>query len=154
MLTSDPKRHSARDRPRSIVFVLNDGNTHRTGTADVPQSLSLVAFKDELEFSYLLDNFVWRTYGTPWLEMSCSGKLGELPLSAARAFAQSVFGKHHHQKGIELQGQTMYGHTIGILSKELGHVARLGSEDLIIPVLLLLMHSVSTFVGAFMAGSV
>lgn len=105
--------------------------------------MSLVAFKDEIEFTYLLDNFVWRTYGTPWLEMSCSGKLGELPLSAARAFAQSVFGKHHHQKRIELQGQAWYGQTIRSLSQELNHVARPGSEDLIVSVLLLLMHAVS-----------
>lgn len=108
----------------------------------MPYSLSLVAFKDVLEFSYLFDNFVWRTYGWPWLEMCAQGKLGKLSLDACQCFAQSVFGKHHHQNDIELQGQVLYGQTIRKLSRELDHTANPGSEELIVPILLLLMHAV------------
>lgn len=143
MVTSKPKQDRSTDRPMTVAFVLNEHASSSAIEPGIPQSMSLVAFKDDIEFTYLLDNFVWRTYGTPWLEMSCSGKLGELPLNAARAFAQSVFGKQHHQKSIELQGQARYGHTIRSLSEALNHVARPGSEDLIVSVLLLLMHAVS-----------
>lgn len=143
MLTTKPKKSGPTRRPVSIVLVLNDQANSRAATPEVPHSMSLIAFKDAIEFTYLLDNFVWRTYGTPWLEMSCSGRLGDLPLQAARGFAQSVFGKHHHQTRIELQGQAWYGKAVRSLSQELNHVARPGGENLIISVLLLLMHAVS-----------
>lgn len=108
----------------------------------VPQFLSLIAFKDVLEFSYLLNNFVWQTYGWPWLELSASGKLGKLPFDACQCFAQIVYGKHHQLRAIELQGHTLYGTTVQNLSQALQDVASLATEDLVVPILLMLMYAV------------
>lgn len=50
----------------TIPLVLSPNASFETpanaGEGSVPQSLSLIAFKDVMEFSYLLDNFVWRTF--------------------------------------------------------------------------------------------
>lgn len=125
------------------VFLLNvASNEPSDPAASVPQSLSLVAFKDDMQFSFVIDNSVWRTYGSPWLEMSAQGKLGTLSLDACRCFAQTVFGKHYFQKDIEVQGLTLYGQTVRMLSHELSAIPkRPGTEELISPILLLLMHA-------------
>ena len=125
----------------SVVLIL-DPASREPSPPSVPQSLSLIAFRDDMQFSLVIDNSVWRTYGWPWLELSAQGRLGGLALDACRCFAQTVFGKHHHQKQIELEGSTLYGHTLRNLSAELDNLA--GTPDperLITPILLLLMYA-------------
>ena len=101
----------------------------------------MIAFKNDMQFAYLFENFVWATYGSPWMQYSALGKMGPLPLAAARAFSQSVFGKHHHRCDIEREGQVTYGATVRELSLELGQVGQPGSESLIVPIMILLMHA-------------
>ncbi|KAK7894437.1 hypothetical protein LTR67_006198 [Exophiala xenobiotica] len=109
--------------------------------AAVPRELSLVAFRDDVQFSYLFDNFVWSSYGSPWLQMAAAGRLDALSLEASRAFSLSIFGKHHHQRDIEVSGAMHYEHTVRALSSRLSHVGSPGSEGLIVPITILLMHS-------------
>ncbi|KAH7303808.1 hypothetical protein B0I35DRAFT_401919 [Stachybotrys elegans] len=103
----------------------------------VPPSLSLVAFKDVVEFSFLLDNFVWRTFTWPWLELCAQGKLGQLPLDACQCLAQNVFGTHHHQQDIQLQGLVLYGQAVREMTEQLKNPG----ADLIVPILLLMMNA-------------
>lgn len=146
MLTSKPIRTKSNPFLHPLVLHIhpNSGHIATLGSQAIPSSLSLVAFKDNLEFSYLFDNFVWRTYAWPWLELSARGKLGLLSLDASRCVAQTVFGKSHHQKDIELQGQVLYGQAIRGLSQELCNAGKPGCEELIVPILLLLIHAVCT----------
>jgi hypothetical protein len=101
-----------------------------------------VAFRDDVQFSYLFDNFVWSSYGSPWLQMAAAGRLDALSLEACRAFSPSIFGKHHHQRDIEVSGAMHYDHTVRALSSRLSLVGSPGSEGLIVPITVLLMHSV------------
>ncbi|KIW51732.1 hypothetical protein PV05_10421 [Exophiala xenobiotica] len=113
-------------------------------TSVLPQELSLVAFRDDVQFSYLFDNFVWSSYGSPWLQMAAAGRLDALSLEACRAFSLSIFGKHHHQRDIVVSGAMHYDHTVRALSSRLSRVGSPGSEGLIIPITILLMHSSTT----------
>jgi hypothetical protein len=139
-VSKPPARNKA--IPPIVIHLNSASNDPSDPAATVPQSLTLVAFTDDIQFSFVIDNSVWRTYGWPWLEMSAQGKLGTLSLDACRCFAQTVFGKHYYQKDIEVQGLTLYGQTVRTLSQELTQIpARPGAEELISPILLLLMHA-------------
>ncbi|KAK5554430.1 hypothetical protein LTR46_007628 [Exophiala xenobiotica] len=126
---------------QNLVLRSNQG---RPTPAAVPQELSLVAFRDDVQFSYLFDNFVWSSYGSPWLQMAAAGRLDALSLEACRAFSLSIFGKHHHQRDIEVSGAMHYEHTVRALSSRLSHVGSPGSEGLMVPITILLMHSSTT----------
>jgi hypothetical protein len=105
--------------------------------------LSLVAFQDDISFAFLFNNFVWRTYGTPWLEMAAHGKLGQVALDASQALSQSYFGGEHRQDSIRRNGIVKYSYVMRSLMPELGDSGREGFEALIVPILILLLHSVS-----------
>ncbi|KAK5219624.1 hypothetical protein LTR72_008008 [Exophiala xenobiotica] len=126
---------------QNLVLRSNQG---RPTPATVPRELSLVAFRDDVQFSYLFDNFVWSSYGSPWLQLAAAGRLDALSLEACRAFSLSIFGKHHHQRDIEVSGAMHYEHTVRALSSRLSHVGSPGSEGLIVPITILLMHSSTT----------
>jgi hypothetical protein len=126
--------------PEALVLRSNDS---RGGSGPLPPELSFVAFRENIQFSYLFDNFVWSSYGSPWLQMSAEGKLDALSLEACRAFSLSIFGKHHHQSEIEMSGAVHYDKTVRALSVRLSNVGSPGSESLIVPIMILLMHAVS-----------
>jgi hypothetical protein len=128
------------DVPDDLVLRSNDG---LRGSGSLPPEMSFVAFRDNIQFSYLFDNFVWSSYGSPWLQMSAEGKLNALSLEACRAFSLSIFGRHHHQSEIELSGAVHYDKTVRALSSRLSNVGAPGSEALIVPIMILLMHAVS-----------
>ena len=109
----------------------------------VPGCLSLIAFKDDMQFAYLFSNFVWSGYGTPWLQLSALGRMDPLSSSACRAFAQTVFAKHHYLKDIEIDGSIKHGSVIQDLSSKLSNVGDPGSEYLIVPIMILLIYSVT-----------
>lgn len=108
----------------------------------VPQELNLSAFREDIQFTYLFDNFVWSSYGSPWLQMSAGGKVDVLALEACRAFSLTIFGRHHHQSDIEVSGAVHYDKAVRALSSRLSNVGAPGSEDMIVPIMILLMHSV------------
>lgn len=110
--------------------------------SSIPQELTLSAFRDNIQFSYLFSNFVWSTYGSPWLQMSAEGNVDALALEACRAFSLTIFGKHHHQPDIEVSGAVHYDKAVRALSFRLSNVGAPGSEDMIVPIMILLMHSV------------
>ncbi|OAP61338.1 hypothetical protein AYL99_03541 [Fonsecaea erecta] len=127
--------------PENLVLRSNESPP---GSSSLPQELSFVAFRDNIQFSYLFDNFVWSSYGSPWLQMSAEGKLDALSLEACRAFSLSIFGRHHRQAEIEVTGAIHYDKTVRALSTRLSNVGAPGSENLIVPIMILLMHSSST----------
>ncbi|KIW27499.1 hypothetical protein, variant [Cladophialophora immunda] len=128
--------------PQNLVLRSNDSPPSSSGS--MPQELSFVAFRDNIQFSYLFDNFVWSSYGSPWLQMSAEGKLDALSLEACRAFSLTIFGRHHRQAEIEVNGAIHYDKTVRALSSRLSNVGAPGSENLIVPIMILLMHSSST----------
>jgi hypothetical protein len=123
--------------PKSLILSSNDDPEDF-----IPTDMSLVAFREDIQFAYLFDNFVWSSYGTPWLQLSAEGKIDSLSLEACRAFSLSIFGKHHHQPDIEVSGAIHYDKAVRALSSRLSSVGAPGSEDLIIPIMILLMQSV------------
>ncbi|EXJ53397.1 uncharacterized protein A1O5_13386 [Cladophialophora psammophila CBS 110553] len=127
--------------PENLVLKSNDS---LGSSSSMPRELSFVAFRDNIQFSYLFDNFVWSSYGSPWLQMSAEGKLDALSLEACRAFSLSIFGRHHRQAEIEVSGAIHYDKTVRALSSRLSNVGAPGSENLIVPIMILLMHSSST----------
>jgi hypothetical protein len=106
-------------------------------------------------------NPVWRLYGGAWLPDAARGRLGGLALEAARAVARAGFGRMSGRRKVEVAGQAAYGRCLGILAGELAerkgcaHVERAGvgerrmgkgmrkgKEDLVVPVLVMMMHAV------------
>ncbi|KAF2804810.1 uncharacterized protein BDZ99DRAFT_143497 [Mytilinidion resinicola] len=106
-----------------------------------PNELSFVAFKGDFCVSFLFDNFVWRTYGTPWLQMAAAGKLNPLALEACQALSWTHFGVTHHQRDILVEGSVRYGKTLKGLIPGLSDPMRPGVEALIVPVMIMLMHA-------------
>lgn len=104
-----------------------------------PSELSLIAFKDEFCISFTFANFVWRSYGSPWLEQAAQGKLGALALDATRGLSQSNFGKANHQSVLELEGVQRYSTCLNVLRDAL----MIGvTGELLVPILIMLIHSV------------
>jgi hypothetical protein len=109
----------------------------------MPEELCLVAFRNDMQFAYLFGNFVWSSYGTPWLEMAARGEMDQLSRAACQAFAQTVYGKHHRSRDIEVEGCVQYGHVVRALSLELDQLDRPGREALLVPIMILLLHAVA-----------
>lgn len=94
--------------------------------------------------AFLVANFVWRTYGSPWLEMAVKGNLGLLSQDASRALSQTNFGTAHHQEDIKLDGMIQYSKVLKALAPQLSDPRRPGVEELIVPIMMLLIHAVSS----------
>ena len=114
-----------------------------TRATSIPHNVSLIAFKDDIQYSFLFSNLVWCHYGSPWLQQSALGRLGVLALEACQAFSFKAFGQHHRLTDVELDGARHYGMAVRKLSSRLSTVGAPGSEDLLIPIMILLLQSVS-----------
>lgn len=108
-----------------------------------PPELSLVAFKDNIYLSLMYSNHVWRASAALWLEDAATGKLGRLSMDSAYALSQANFGRVNHQQDIESQGTELYGQCLTNLAGRLANIGQ-GGQGLLIPILLLLMHAVSS----------
>ena len=107
-----------------------------------PPELSLVAFQDNFCLTFMFDNHVWRSSGVLWLEQAARGSLGELSLNAAYALSQANFGRSYHQWDLEMQGVLLYGQCLKALADQLASIKP--RAELIVPILILLTHAVST----------
>lgn len=111
-----------------------------------PQELSLVAFKDDFCFAFMFSNFVWRAYSEPWLGLAATGKLGSLSHDAAQALAETNFGRANNQTDIKMRGLTLYGRCLKSMAADIaggGEQAPREPRELLVPIMLLLMQSVS-----------
>ena len=111
----------------------------------VPKQLSLVAFEGDFCFAYTFSNFVWRGYGSQWLDQAAEGRLGDLALDSVKALSYSTFGKSNRLVDVELKGSVHYGRCLRTLAKELRDgtvVSDRGKGDLLVPILVLMMHAV------------
>lgn len=118
--------------------------TPRPTSVSPPAEMSLVAFRGDMCSAFLVANFVWRTYGTPWIEMAVRGNLGQLSLDASRALSQTNFGSAHHQQEIKIDGMIQYSKVLKALAPQLSDPTKPGVEELIVPVMMLLIHAVSS----------
>ncbi|KAF9781052.1 hypothetical protein IL306_014349 [Fusarium sp. DS 682] len=109
--------------------------------ASPPPEMSLIAFQGDFCFAFMFSNFVWRSYGTPWLDQAAAGKLGSLSLDATKALSEANFGRSNHKRDIELNGVVQYGKCLKTLAGALGSGAVQGRQDLLVPILVLLMHA-------------
>lgn len=116
--------------------------TLRSRSISPPPELSLVAFREDIYSAFLVANIVWRTYGTPWLEMAAKGDLGQLSLDASRALSQTNFGSAHHHEEIKLDGMIQYSKVLKALAPQLSNPRRQGMEEMIVPIMMLLLHAV------------
>ncbi|KAF2462353.1 hypothetical protein BDY21DRAFT_418252 [Lineolata rhizophorae] len=107
----------------------------------VPDELSLEAFQGDVCLAFLFENFVWRSYGTPWLELAAKGKLDALSSQACQALARSNFGRAFHDAELQTSGAVEYGAALQALRPMLSDPSRPDFTSLVVPVLILLMHS-------------
>lgn len=114
----------------------------RSRSSFPPPELSLVAFREDMCSAFLVANIVWRTYGTPWLEMAAKGDLGQLSLDASRALSRTNFGSAHHHEEIKLDGMIQYSKVLKALAPQLSNPRRQGMEEMIVPIMMLLLHAV------------
>jgi hypothetical protein len=106
--------------------------------------MSLIAFQGDFCFAFMFSNFVWRSYGAPWLDQAAAGKLGSLSLDATKALSEANFGRSNHKPDIELKGVVQYGKCLKTLAGALGSGAVQEGQHLLVPILVLLMHAVGT----------
>ncbi|KAI2615538.1 hypothetical protein GGR54DRAFT_294123 [Hypoxylon sp. NC1633] len=105
--------------------------------------LSLVAFESDICTAHMFKNFVWKSYGTPWLDQAAEGRLGNLSLDAVKALAQLNFGLSNRARDLQLRGSAQYGKCLRVLAGELGKdgAAIRDSRWLVVPILVLMMVS-------------
>ncbi|KAI0444914.1 hypothetical protein F4803DRAFT_560573 [Xylaria telfairii] len=115
----------------------------RTGAKvpPMPTQISLSAFQEDLCFAYIFSNFVWRGYGASWLHQSSQGLLGQLAFDSVKALAEISFGKSQKSYQTEIQGRLKYGKALRYMIERLGDGERSSLRELVIPILLLLMHT-------------
>ncbi|KAF2472043.1 uncharacterized protein BDR25DRAFT_17757 [Lindgomyces ingoldianus] len=123
------------DRKTSIKIV------PRIRTVVVAPELSLVAFQSDVCVSYMFSNFVWRTYGSGWLDLGAEGRIDAMTRQSINALSQTFFGVSHHQEQLQLKGSMQYGKVLTLLRPKLANPSNPGLEYLIIPVMVLLMHA-------------
>ncbi|KAI3335297.1 hypothetical protein F4824DRAFT_465337 [Ustulina deusta] len=107
----------------------------------LPTQISLAAFQEDLCFAYIFSNFVWRGYGASWLHQSAQGLLGQLAFDSVKALAEISFGKSQKSHQTEIQGRLKYGRALRYMIERLGDGQKDGLWELVIPILLLLMHT-------------
>lgn len=107
----------------------------------MPTQVSLAAFQEDLCFAYIFSNFVWRGYGASWLHQSAQGLLGQLAFDSVKALAEMSFGKSQKSHQTEIQGRLKYGKALRHMVEKLGDGRRGELRELVVPILLLLMHT-------------
>jgi hypothetical protein len=128
--------------------VLHASETTNTSVSTISvgptQELSLVAFEGDICIAHLFRNFVYKTYGTLWLEQAAGGKLGDLSSEATKALSQYTFGVQNKVQDIELQGAVRYGKCLRVLASELENGPKLHAtgHGLVVPILVLLIYAV------------
>lgn len=110
-------------------------------TPPMPTQVSLAAFQEDLCFAYIFSNFVWRGYGASWLHQSAQGLLGQLAFDSVKALAEISFGKSQKSRQTEIQGRLRYGKALRHMVEKLGDGRRGDLRELVVPILLLLMHT-------------
>lgn len=143
----------ATDKPSAVTAAGDKNASTSTSTyrsrdevQSPPPEMSLVAFKGDFCFAFMFSNFVWRVYSEPWLGLAASGKLGSLSLNAAQALAETNFGRSNSKMDIQLHGLTLYGQCLKSMAASLTsseEQARHERRELLVPIMLLLMQSVS-----------
>lgn len=131
--------------PQAVAYVGNTPITvvPRMRNAALPTELSLIAFQPEVCLSFLMHNFVWRTYGHGWLEHAAQERLDLVSTQAVRGLSNIFFGISNRQESIQIQACLQYGEALKGLRGGLEDLKRDGVENFLIPILLLLMHAVS-----------
>jgi hypothetical protein len=141
----DPKPVPPRPGSRKkVAVVLRTSNSELTmQPPSPPPELSLVAFEDDFCFTVMFENHVWRSSAGPWLQPAINGEFGDLALTAVHALSKANFGKLFHLSGIEREGVVLHGRCLKLLADRLATVNH-ESQELIVPILVLLMHAVSS----------
>lgn len=89
----------------------------------------------------MLHNFVWRTFGVGWLESAAAKKLDETSAQAVGALSRIFFGIEHQLEDVQLKGSVQYGKALSLLRPALEDIRKPGIENLIVPILIMLMHA-------------
>lgn len=148
------ERHQTWHHTSSAPFQEEDANGRgRTGGALVaevsrantgaspPPELSFVAFQNDFCFAALFDNFVHRAFGGTWMEMAAKSGVG-LTGESVKALAQAHLGRVHHMPEIFIEGVALYGRCLNNMASEIAR-SPAGNHNLLIPMILFLMTSVS-----------
>jgi hypothetical protein len=96
-----------------------------------------------MQYAFLFSNFVWSSYGSPWLQLSAQGKLGVLAQQSCAAFSQTTFGRNHYRHDIELEGTAQYGIAVTKVRRGLADLSDPAMSELLVPMLIFLLCSSS-----------
>ncbi|GAM43740.1 hypothetical protein TCE0_060f18794 [Talaromyces pinophilus] len=127
-------------KDRSTSASLNKNYSAELTQTPVSASLNLVSFKSDICTAFLLENFVWRSFGCKWLHLAASGKISPLALQASSALSQSNFGSFHRQQDMKINGSILYGKAVRSLIPELSNPMKTAAAALIVPIMILLIH--------------
>ncbi|KAK3671365.1 hypothetical protein LTR78_008826 [Recurvomyces mirabilis] len=109
----------------------------------IPPYMSIVAFKDSIHFTFLFEDLLWRSYGSPWLQHSAEGKLGSLSYDACAALSQHLFGHRFAQSDVEQTSALAYDRVVTSLRISLLSTDR-PDPTVLTPMLILVARSCAT----------
>ncbi|KAL7905892.1 hypothetical protein GGI35DRAFT_488149 [Trichoderma velutinum] len=81
-------------------------------TPDPSHQLSLVAFKDQICFTYLFENCSWAHCWRPMISLTKQDALMPLDYDCSLALAYGYFGVVNHEKKVETDGRILYGKSL------------------------------------------
>lgn len=108
--------------------------------ASIPQYMSVAAFRDTMHFAHLFDDLLWRSYGSPWLQESAQGKLGQLSYDACASLSQRCFGHRFQQPVLDKGSALVYDRVLSSLRVSISSAEQANPTSLT-PVLILVARA-------------
>jgi hypothetical protein len=127
--------------PPAIMTMLT---TSRPTDLEIPvaRELDLSPFQDNILFACLFKNYVHGNFGTPWLNLSAEGGLGETSLEASRTLAAEFFAMYHRNPTFRTRATAHYGQSLRLLRSDLDAVGHISADTLLIPIMILISYDV------------
>lgn len=110
----------------------------------VGRELSLVAFQEQIAFSYFFATYGWASFWKPFLELAQESDLSTTSHTCSLALAYGHMGLGHSEKSLQSMGLELYGRSLREVQSLLTHGvgAKTDLARLTVPVVILGMYSV------------
>lgn len=132
---------------KGLTIIHNQGTTTNSrskyiATTRRSPELSLVAFQDQIVFTYLFDTYAWANFGRPWLQLSARDESTSLTAKSSRALAYGIFGNDHVQSKLRVRAAELYGVALNVLSTKLQDSSREDAAKLVVPAMIMSLYAV------------
>lgn len=110
----------------------------------VGRELSLVAFQEQIAFSYFFATYGWASFWKPFLELAQESDLSTTSHTCSLALAYGHMGLGHSEKSLQSMGLELYGRSLREVQSLLTHGVGTKTDlaRLTVPVVILGMYSV------------